>query len=320
MRVALAQKHNFHTEIVGAFGALCEQLNIPYCIYYDAGDPMDMVPYITPNCIHYPISELLMNDNTWDVLILITSDEWILDHELVFLDKHKRRIISVHHSPDYLYKHNVSPYFFFLSPCISQSTYICPIYEFPNTDHLEVDNKVGMIGSAMEHTPGNKRDFPDIRRFLEDGKHLYHYCRVPYDAISLLSSYPDTYHGIYGLPIEPFLQEMYTLSYVWFPVPPDSTYATKMFNSAIGLALNMGKIMIMPEHLQKRYDIDGVITYKTSILEIDFTNIDKILLKQQMAAFCKYRMCYNHYNFITTLERVTKTCFAPNHLQDALKY
>ena len=84
MRVALAQKLHIHTEIVGAFGALCQQLGLPFCIYYDVGDPMDMIPYILPEYEHKTLRELFHGERNWDVLVLVTSDEWREPHERAF--------------------------------------------------------------------------------------------------------------------------------------------------------------------------------------------------------------------------------------------
>lgn len=304
MRIALAQKLHIHTEIVGAFAALCEQVGLPYCVYYDVGDPMDMIPYIAPNYQHRPLSQLF-DDRAcdWDVLILITSDEWREPHERAFMDRNKHRIISVHHDIEYLTSFNVSPYFFLLSPYVSASTWICPIYSYPNTDHLEVPNKVAMIG-AVGATMPKLKDIHDIHRFLQTGNHLYHYARAPYDIAPLIGMFPHTFHGIYGLPIQPFLQEIHTISYLWLPFPPESHYSIQYFSSTIGLALNMGKIMIMPEHLQLRFGFEGVVTYKKSITEVDFTSIDRDRLKQQMAAWCQRRRSLNHRNFLGMIQNV----------------
>lgn len=296
-RIGIVQRNTFHSEVFGPFMSLCKTLSWECVLYHSKADPLTMIPQFK-EWLDMTGTEVRETDAIYadapslDKIILLTSDEW--NQHKDFITEHREKLILVHHDTAYYKEGDVC---LFLTPFFDLNKWVFPLYAMPSEDLTTTGDGVALIG-AINNRYNKLRDVQDICRYLDSGRQLNVFARSPEDA-------PVKYRnleGKWGLSSRDLIRELRSIKFFWFPVTRSSMYTERIFTGGLALAVNMRKIMIMPEFLAEAYGLsECVLAYKTSIMEIDLAAVDEEAMMSALDAWIERRSKDNLENFKRTL-------------------
>lgn len=257
MKIGLLQKWPCHTDVLAAMYETVV-MSGNECVIY--ATPRNLIPFIGYQPELISLDDL--TKTTCDVLILITADEW---SDVSILKGFEDRLMSVQHALGYRYK--LSDRSVTLVPRPNYHQWIFPIM---NLGAWQGGTNIGVVGNINGEFPRNK-DLDDLKRF--EGRYVH----------------------LTGLSDSELIESVRHLAFLWIPIPPMSGYMSFIFSGPIGLGVSIGVPMIMPERLRAFYGFpsEAILTYESSILEVDF---DKPLKMDMMTRWRNDRAIENVKN------------------------
>lgn len=288
--VAILQRQTLHTEVAGAIAALAHAAGYDVYIYYNRGDPWEMVTYFATQAMPW-----IRGTGDWTVpftrpeteytrIVLTTSDEWRrvprTYRRTLATWESQGRLLVVHHDLCYLpmyegvYRTHVG-----LTPAYPR--WLFPLYAAPSTRSW-TPSAAAMAAAAVTGVPAfpplvcvgavASKDQDNIRRYMDAGGHVHHYVR--YEEEGLIAAYPDMFHShgnSSGVALMQALQATVGrgAGHMWFPVPIGSGYVDVKFTGALTLGVDVQAILVMPRALQQTYGFPdaAVVTYEAEITE-----------------------------------------------------
>lgn len=317
---AVVQRAPMHSELFGGIEAVCRAVGLDTLhIYADPQDPFLCSSDAIRDIRTFPLGE----HPVYDVVILVTVDEWRLDTQET-MPKARVRVIGIFH--DFLRDSKSFPEMPYLSltPFAGPDRWLFPLIlsrdeeSVPPVSHEENVVDIAIVGCIQNHT----KDCEDILRFVSrENKKLTVYARHPGHT----PDHPNILRKI-GLSTASMLDDLRrTKTHVWFPILQESAYARSVFTGALEVAVKLENlVMIMPRFLAEAYfpEADCVLTYDTSIAELeakDFTDRRDTLL-QNLRAWKQRRMLANVHNFRAILDESKKVHLVIARYKESLEW
>lgn len=272
---------------MGAFAALAHAAGYDVYLYYNTGDPWEMVTYFAKHAMPWVRSTgewtvpFTRPETDYTHVVLTTSDEWrrvprAYRRQLATWESNNRLVV-VHHDMCYLpmyesvYRRHVG-----LTPTYPRRLFplyappperpLVPLAAAAGTDDAPLYQPLVVVGAIMS------KDQDNIRRYMNAGGHVHHYVR--YEEQGLIDAYPAHFHSHGNLSGVDLMQALHTVvgrgaGHMWFPVSIGSSYVDVKFTGALTLGVAVQAILVMPRALQQTYGFPdaAVVTYESEITE-----------------------------------------------------
>jgi len=280
--LAIVERLPGHTEVMGGFASLAQELGYDTHLFFESADRFHMIEYfrtrlpIEAEKIHHWY-EISRPDSHFEVILLNTSYVW-LDLEPWLQEWNvDQRLIVVHHHPEDI---ELNPYgaSVYLTPAAGQEKWIFPLYSKPSgPPESGLKNASQSPGDAPELPTLTcigaleGKDIAGILGYLQAGGKLMHYERYRRDDFSAHEGFYTPHVGLDGVQLMASLAQQKKPVFLWLPLVPKSDYMVCRFTGALIVGVDMNCIMVMPERLRQLYGFpeQAVITYDTSVIEAE---------------------------------------------------
>ena len=278
--IAIVERLPGHSEDMGGFAALGQELGYDTHLYSERNDRFHLIDYFRsrfsfpPDHIH-DWAEITDPGIAFDVILLNTSFVWLDYMPQLMQWNTSKRLIVVHHHPE---DAELSPFgtALYLTPAAGMEKWIFPLYSKPQIPQ----ELPGKGGPPLSRTPAELptltcigtfegKDITGARDYMDAGGRLVHYDRHRCHDFPDREGLYTQHQGLEGLPFMAALCGQSPPIFLWLPIVFPSDYMVCRFTAALITGVDMNCVMVMPERLRALYGFPeaAVIAYGESITE-----------------------------------------------------
>jgi hypothetical protein len=277
-KLAIVEKLTGHTELMGGFVSLGFELGYETHLFYNTDDRFQMAEYFRNSMPHAVRSIRAWGDilNDWpqfDAIILTTSDVWRDFVPLLARWASERRLIVVHHRPDYIALMPEVTGYIALTPVFGHDRWIFPLYSktLSLSSFANGRTRAGLADLPTMVTIGSLRtkDNSAVGQYLRVGGHVIHYGRDGHNQYEAYGNRFQQHTALSGIALIDSLNALPDPVFLWCPVAVESEFTALIFTSSLIVGFHLNCTMVMPEKLRLLYGFpsNGVITYCDCIFE-----------------------------------------------------
>lgn len=278
--LAIVERLPGHTEDMGGFAALAQELGYDTHLYFERNDPFHLLDYfrsrlsLAPNHIHdWP--EITDPGIDFDVILLNTSFVWLDYMPQLMHWNAAKRLIVVHHHPEDV---ELNPFgtTVYLTPAGGLGKWVFPLYskpQFPqDQDRTEGPSSLQVATELPALTCVGTFEGKDIGgalAYMDAGGRLVHYDRHRCHHFPGRGGLYTQHQGLNGQQFMAALSGQSQPIFIWLPILFPSDYMICRFTAALITGVDMNCVMVMPERLRALYGFPeaAVIAYQTAITE-----------------------------------------------------
>ena len=296
MKVAIYEGERKHTELIGCFIEIFNELNIKHVdIFYIKDDFRNAFSYYkrilnTQHITEYPHDKLFLMHDRYDIIIALSADEITHFRSRPDYSEIKDKLAVICHTILH-FEQPLPGRKIVLTPLLFDKCddYILPIYksddhvpEFrPSCKGSKIDSLVykitekklpilTIVGFKTSHYNLNTKDYGDLLKLLAYMSHGYTLCIFGSSIPALqrsLGKYTNVHYAVNAT--TNVMMDVVKVSTFILPLPtPDKWFYVERLSGSYSIAISNNIPMIIPEKIREIYGFRGCITYEDSLVEV----------------------------------------------------